>query len=219
MKLKNLFIAVLLVGLPLKAFSSTEDEDFMSYDAIVNELSSSSKSSLPGLPEGDSFDSILLHAGVGLATSYVFLSPKEGPRSYGFLKGFEANLGIDLFSRNWLAEGSLRSFGTEELRRDSYASLKEFDLKVVYQDALTGKMLFRLGGGMAARYLNYKFENDKGTQEQKFSTPATLISAGLKAQITSALSIGTELGYRSALVQDTIDDSAIDASLRLDARF
>lgn len=219
MKTKKLIILVVLILTSHLSWASTEDEEWVSYDSIISELSSSKSSTPNPSASGDPFANVLLHAGVGLATSYVFVSPQEGPRIYGFLRGMEANLGIDLFSRNWMAEGSVRTFGSEEFRQDQEVSLKEFDLKVVYQNALSRKLGFKFSTGLAARYLNYKFRTPNGFEEQNYSTPSALIGMGLKAHITPMVSVGTGIGYRWALIDETIDESAVDANLRLDAHF
>ncbi len=221
MKLNKLFIIAVILGFQINAFAVEDDttEDWMSYDNIISELSvnNSTKAALPA--SGDPFDHILIHTGVGLATTYVFLSPESGPRVYGFMRGFEVNFGIDLFSRNWMAEGSLRSFGTEELRKNTEASLKEFDLKVVYNDSLSKKLAYRFATGMAARYMDFKYIGAQGPEAKSYSTPSAILSTGLRAKISKAVSLGTDVGYRWALVDDTIDESAIDAGLRLDAHF
>lgn len=201
------------------AYDSTEGEDWVSYDSIISELSTSKGNANEVLPSDDAFDQIKLHAGVGLATSYVFVSPKQSSRVYGFLRGFEANMGIDLFSRKWMAEGTFRSFGSEELRQGEEISLKEFDLKVVYQDKMSNKLGYKFASGLASRYLNYIANTPNGRIEEKYSTPSAILATGLRAYVSPMISVGADVGYRWAMVEDTIDESAIDAALRLDARF
>lgn len=219
MKLTHLILSVVVLGFSPSLYASTEDEDWVSYDSIISELSSSKGSVSTPQASGDPFEMIKLHAGVGLATSYVFVSPTQRSRVYGFLRGFEANLGIDLFSNRWMAEGSFRSFGTEEFRKGEEVSLKEFDLKLVYQNRLSQKMGFKFATGLASRYLEYAYQTPENRIQEKHSTPSAILGTGLKAFVTPAISLGADVGYRWAMIDDTIDESAIDAALRLDARF
>lgn len=208
----------LVLSVPTLALA-TEEGEWVGYDSIVKELSAS-QSSTP-LPEEsvDPFDTILLHAGAGLVTSHISLSPKYGSRISGFMNGFEANLGIDLFSRHWIAEGSVRTFGSEEITTLQQVSLQEFDLKLVYQTPLARKWIMRAGTGLAARYLKYKELTAAGLEESNYSTPAGIMSVNLSTPITKSVSLGADLGYRWALIDDSIDRSSLDGSLRIDAHF
>ncbi|MEZ4872321.1 MAG: hypothetical protein R2827_08760 [Bdellovibrionales bacterium] len=135
-----------------------EEDDFYSYDQIVKELSGATSTNKTRLKRvvNDPFSNVLIHGGVGFTSSYLSLSPNNDSETItGFHSGIEATIGIDLFSRYWQAEGSVRSFGNETINKNQ-VSLKEFDLKIVYRDYWARKFFYRFGGGIAARYLKFK---------------------------------------------------------------
>lgn len=185
----------------------------MNFDDIVSDLRGSTEGKLGPV---DPFDDIMIHAGLGLATSYLSVRPEMGGRQTGFLTGVEANFGIDLFSRSWQAETSLRSFNSEKFSNDFTASLKEFDLKIMHTLSISSKMKLRMGGGLAARYM--KVDSNLAVQNE-YTTPASIFDGALRAQLTPALGIGAEVSLRNALISESIDRSSLNAALRLDAQF
>lgn len=191
------------------------DENDLSYDDIVSELSGQQRA--PILTR-DPFADVLIHTGVGFASSYTsILLPQQNLSNQVLLSGFEASLGIDLFSRHWMAEGSIRSFDPTELSTRQTLSLKEFDLKAIYRENLSRRLGLRMGLGLAARYLT--FSPSLQAPASTYSTPASLISTGLNARISRSFSLLAEVSYRRTLVSDTPDQSALQASLRLDGHF
>ena len=130
--LKNILIVSSLLILPLSALANQSDYD-VNYDSIISELSRSrGKVALDS--DEDPFNNIKLHGGVGFVTSLISISPGDRIIT-GLHNGVEANFGIDLFSRQWMAEGSIRSFGDSHLEGNNI-SLKEFDLKLTYHNRL-----------------------------------------------------------------------------------
>lgn len=153
-----------------------------------------------------------------MTTSHLTMVSPNGIEQTGFMKGVEINLGIDLFSKYWLAEGSLRSFGEEEFSH-SNASLKEFDLKLTYHNQLFPYIKVRTGGGIAARYLTYTDLDASPATKVEYTTPSSLIYAGIQAELSRMMSLGLELSYRNTMIEETVDKSALDASVRIDAHF
>lgn len=189
-----------------------------SYDDIVEQLSSGGRSRTQ--VQGDPLDQIQIHGGVAFASSYVSITPPHEKAVSGMLKGFEASFGIDLFSRHWMAEGAVRSYGSEKLSRQQEADLKEFDLKLVYKDRLSPMLLLRVGAGLAARYLNYRsWAEGRGPVEINQVTPASIFLVGFGVPINRTLSLGADLSYRSRLIDDTIDRSSLDIALGINANF
>ena len=90
--------------------AQVEDENLLDYDSIVRDLSSSTSQLETPLVSSDPFAQLLFHGGLGYATSYIIVDPENGPVINGVLKGIEFSLGIDLLSRNWMAEGAVRAF-------------------------------------------------------------------------------------------------------------
>lgn len=209
-------LAVLLCCPPLAHSQSDPDEEseLMSYDAIIRELSQG------GVTRGqsaraptDPFASVLLHGGVGLATTFGVFS-HQGQRIQMNQRGFQAALGIDLLSENWLAEATARSFAREKYGR-SDVSLKEFDLKLYYRNRFATQLGLRAGLGIAARYLNVA--SPSGVAE--YTTPAMVAGLGLEYFLGRSVSFGAELSARNSLIDETIDRSAIDATFRVDTHF
>ena len=216
-KLVSTAVFVLIAHSSL-AFSQDGEDDIVSFDSIVNELSSPSSTTRLDHSSTDPFANVLYHAGVGATSSQVTIRNSENKDIRGFMKGIEINLGIDLFSKNWRAEGSFRNFAEEKLSTN-LASLKEFDLKLAYQSIPKKSIVFRAGGGLAARYLTFT-ENVKGTLiRTEYTTPSSLIYLGMGSLISPAISIGAEVAFRSAMIDETADRSSLDASVRIDAKF
>lgn len=131
-------------------------------------------------------------------------------------KGIQVSLGIDLFSHNWKAEGTLRNY--DDQRIDSCnVSLKEFDLKLIYQDSLTNSLHLFGGGGIAARYLD--IQDELYGLKYEYSTPSSIFFLGGSTRITRMMNLGVEFSRRAAMISDTADREAFDMTIRLDAHF
>lgn len=214
--IKKVVLSAVVTLTPLLAFG--QQEEVYGYDSIVEELRSGSSSSYK-MGNPDPFASVLIHGGVALTSSYLSLSTPDSKPVFGMLRGFEASFGIDLLSRNWLAEGAVRSFGNDNLDKNHQASLKEFDLKVVYKSSFSRLLRMRVGAGIAARYLTFKRVESGKYIDTKYTTPSSILFVGLEAPLSRRFSIGSDLSLRSAMIDETIDRSTVDASVRLDAHF
>jgi len=215
MRLKTfLFVSAFFGSTIVQALSLDDTE--LDFDGIVSELSGQTRAVQS---DSDPFDSILLHAGVGLASSYVNVNPEYGSTRTGMLTGLEATFGIDLFSRNWLAEGAFRSYNSERLSKDLEIDIREFDLKFLYHGSFAKRLEARVGAGVSARYLSIVSSSVGLTSLQNYTTPSSLVFTGMSAQLARPVSLGAEIAYRSTLVSETIDRSSLTASLRLDAHF
>jgi hypothetical protein len=192
---------------------SGKDYKEISYDDLVNELSTKKKAALQN--ENDPFDSIKIHTGFGLITTATDVST-AGASGYRYMTGFQLSAGIDLFSPNWMAEGTLRNFGTSTDGSES-RSMREYDLKALYRDQLKGAVSYRLGAGFGTRNLHlsdsvkgYSFDN---------TTPLTVLVGGIDVAASSMLSFGIEAGLRTAMVTTTADKNSGDLTLHMDASF
>jgi len=210
-------LAVLLLMKSTVVFAQDTDESMVGYDSIVDQLST--PKSRAYLNSADPFSGLLLHAGLGMAMSMTNVN--TGKRSHnGFLQGIELNLAIDLFSPNWMAEGSYLNLGRTKINiasKEDRISLNEFDLKLVYHTSLGQLFSFRTGFGLAARYLAYK--NALLGEEKQYTTPDWMAFIGMEAKLSNTLTFGTELAYKTAMIDETIDESALSAGVRLDAHF
>lgn len=200
-------------GRPLSAHAS---DDYSSYDDIVRELKASEvATSVPSRTDSD-FEAIRIHAGTGFVSTHANFRTPGGMPDSASLNGFEVFMGIDLFSRNWIAEGAARSFNPEAFAGTKIA-LREFDLKIIHRDTIGRTVYWRGGLGVAARYIT--FDQKPLGLNDSYTTPATIFLLGLGAQFNSNLSLGADLNYRTALITDTIEKSAVDGNLRLTGTF
>jgi len=198
-----------------------EDSSYTNYDAIVNELKASvdDRPAPPPPPEDFDWQEVALHGGVGIATSLVSLTSPNGVAATGLLKGVEVNFGMNLFSRQVRAEGAFSSYAQEDLDPNLKADLKEFELRLIYLPAIQDKTVLRLGLGLAARYMNIESRVSGNWTDYQASTPSSLFLIGFEHKITNSITLGPDVSYRSAIVSDTFDKSAWDASFRLNATF
>lgn len=191
-----------------------DEETEIGYETIVSELSRvKTRGRDLSEDEDDLFDTVKIHTGVGLMQSLVRVR-SAGGEIEGFLRGVQATLGIDLFSRNWFAEGAIRSF-SEEPMEQAKIQLREFDLKIVYRSNPYNLFGFRGGAGLAARNLKLI---EAGTTSN-FSTPASVLLTGVDINISSKLSLGGEVSYRTAMVSDSADRNSFDIAVKIDAHF
>ncbi|HEX4924699.1 MAG TPA: hypothetical protein VFV50_11455 [Bdellovibrionales bacterium] len=205
--LTAIFAVALGFALSFSSARAAEDDE-IGYDTLVKELSAES----PG--SGDMFANVEIHFGAALANSMATIVPKGGSTLYSAQRGVQASLGIDLFSRHWLAEGSFINYIDRKI--DEYdVRLKEFDLKVIYRTRLDGSIGMRLGGGLAARYLTL----ETGGASETFTTPFTVISGGLETYLVKNFSLGAEVAARTTMTYETPDHSALDLTLRFDGHF
>ena len=194
-----------------------EDErDQLGYDAIINELNREAerpylKGKMSSSRGADPFDTILFHGGLGMATLMQSVSFDDGRSVYLGQKGIQASFGIDLFSANWMAEGTARTFNESE-DVPQKVSLQEFELKIMFKERLARQLGLRLGGGLSARYMNLH----RAGETRTYTTPSGLASLGFDIFINDKVSFGADLNGRSAMITDTPDKNSIDATLRVD---
>lgn len=208
------------------AFGNSDDasdSELMGYDAIVKELNRETQTPKPGHsraqlsqgPSRDPFDSIWIHGGVGFANMMQTLNLDNGQKLHLNQRGFQASLGIDLFSPNWMAEGVARSF-TESSDASTQVNLKEFELKIFYKNRFARNFGFRAGAGLAARYMNIR---QAGGLSMDYTTPSSVGTMGLDLFLSQGFSIGADLSARNTMIAETPDQTSYDATLRLDTHF
>jgi hypothetical protein len=216
----NKFISVMLITLVglavIRAHADDDETTYSGYQDIVNDLSSS-RYDAGSAAASDDFDVIRFHAGVGLITSHISLDLPHGLPSSMTMSGYEAHLGIDLFSPNWMAEGAVRSYDPEHFGGGEI-SLKEFDLLFLYSDKLSKGAEFNMGVGLAARYLDFT-DKVNGAFEHRSTTPATIFTSGVFLNLNSYVSVGPQISYRSPLTHDSADRGSFDGGLRFAGRF
>lgn len=215
-------ILILFIGLSsasVNAATTDSDESGLGYESIIGELE---KQDIPLPVAGESedpFDLAKIHLGFAMLSSYSNFQTANGKGESGLLTGFELSFGIDLFSPNWMALGSIRSYSSEKLGESLRAKLQEFDLKVFYKNYLSRRVQGVFGAGLSARYLDLKTEEAGMQKTTQYTTPASVLSAGFMARMGKQISIGPEFSYRSAMITETADKNAFDGMLKLDAQF
>lgn len=202
--------------------SDDSSSDDMSYDAIVDQLGrensarqASSRAKILRNTSTDPFDNVLMHGGIGVANYIQRVRLSDGTSYTMNQRGIQAALGLDLFSPNWMAEGTARSFGEEGNSRVR-SSVQEFELKVIYKDRTSKHLGYRAGLGLTGRYLTIK---EQGLAEAKYTTPSSVATVGGDFFVSDKFSVGADLNARTALIGETIDKNSFDATLRMDTHF
>jgi hypothetical protein len=217
MPIRNLkFLAAALLAFLMLSSTlvrAADDYQEVSYDDLVNQLSSKKKSVVRDA--SDPFDSIKIHTGFGLITSAANMSA-GGSSSYRYMTGFQLSAGIDLFSPKWLAEGTLRNFGTSTSGSES-RSMREYDLKALYKDTLTGRVGYRLGAGIGTRTL--RLSDSSKNYSVNDTTPVSVFVGGIDIGVSQLFSFGIEAGLRTAMVTTTADKNSGDLTVHMDASF
>lgn len=210
-------LGLLFLGLVLvyagSAKAATETEE-VTYDDLVNQLQQRRKR-VERSTADHPLDHLQIHAGVGLATSTNKLDIPES-RGERTLHGFQISVGIDLFSPEWVSEFVLRNFGTTE-RGSETRSLREIDLRAFYRTPLSKQLGYRLGAGLGTRY--FRFSDSRLRVSRGEETPCFVGFGGFESYLSSQVSLGVELGARTALVDRSIDRSSFDLMVRLDTFF
>lgn len=207
----TLFLA-LAIACPTLVLAADVEE--VSYDDLVNQLNRK-KQSYKQSAAHDPFDTLKIHAGLGLITSANQVSTTKGS-STRYQNGFQLSVGIDLFSPEWAAEAALRNFGQASTGSET-RSLREFDLKMMNRGSLSSAVGYRLGAGLGTRYL--KIEDGAQNISVNDSTATAIIFGGFEAFASKNMSLGIETGFRTALMNDTADKGSLDMMIRLDTYF
>ena len=214
-----LYIFASLLFVPALVLAE-DDGSYTSYDSIVSELRASADDRPPVLSSDDfSWDEVAIHGGIGLATSWASVSTPNGMVGSGLMKGLTLNFGTNLFTRKLRAEGAFSSYAQEGFTEGLKASLKEFELRLIYMAAMNAKTSLRFGLGIAARYLTLDAAPAGRWENFQSSTPSSVAMIGFERKITPTVAVGPDLSYRSALISETLDKSAWNASFRLNATF
>ncbi len=212
------YILLFLIPFISQAQYVNEEDDFISYESIVNQLKSKEKA--PRKYTKDPMSQVKIHLGVGYVTSLTRVRNVNGQDYRPNLNGFQTSFGIDLLSKYWIAEGTYRSFNETETDQSRF-QLQEFDLKLIHRDYLTDGLSYRMGGGIAARYLQSKILNVDTNEitETNQNTPAFVGQAGLHYAFSKTISLGAELAFRDSIISESIDQRAFDMTIRLDGQF
>jgi hypothetical protein len=201
-----------LVNIGTLAWADESEYDEVSYDSLVSELTqiNTSRSERQVSP----FEDVRIHTGVSLVTAMTNVVLRD-EKLTSINSGMQLSLGIDLFSKYWIAEGSLRSFDDYNSGKQTI-TLKEFDMKFLHSVPVSSYNIYG-GLGLSARYL-YLHNNETNAQND-YSTPASIVFLGFNKELGKSVSVGAECSRRATLISDTPDKTAYDLSLRMNAYF
>lgn len=216
-KLASMAVICSLFSLSTNGWAD-EDGSFTGYEDIVSELKASADEPLPKTEVTD-WDAVALHGGFALATSFLSTTAPNGAAGSGLLKGFELNVGSNLFSRKARGEIAFRSYSPETLSRELSATLREFEARLIFLPLLNDKTIMRMGPGLTSRQLELSSKGTGRNGTFKSSTPSFLLVMGVERKVSKNISVGPDVAYRSPLQRDSIDKSGWDASFRLNATF
>jgi hypothetical protein len=200
-----------------------EEEDYVSYEKIVDDLQSRTKkqpaSQLSARHSSgrDPFENVWIHAGVGFAQTTQNIDLPNGATVHMAGRGVQATLGIDILGPNLSAEGSVRNFGESEdspMGIATKTALKEFDLKVLIKTR-EGRFGLKGGGGLSARYMTVR----SGLETFDITTPASVLQIGGDLYLSQTVSLGLDLAVRTAMITETFDRTSYDGTLRIDTHF
>lgn len=193
------------------ASSSDEDYQEFSYDDLVNQLHSKTKKTVTN--SYSAFDDVRIHASIGYINSFADIETSNGSiRRHQ--NGLQLAMGMDLFSPNWFSEACFKNFGLTTGPKDE-VSLKAIELKIGYQNQVQGPWSYSLASGLSNRFLKYKNFSTGETLES--TTPSMLISMGVSAEVSKALSFGIDLTGKSPIVNETHDRGSYDFTIKMNA--
>jgi hypothetical protein len=221
------WIALALSWLPSSATMAQTDDEYIKYEQIVKELQSQVdrpevaapviRTKKPKAEFTDSFADIMIHVGLGgaIRTQTVGFNSAGAASNFNlFERGYQGALGVDLFSKRWLVEGTVRSFASQD-NPNLISSLKEIEMKLLYRQNVQPSMEARYGFGLGARSLSISTPYIQISE----STPVAIGSVGFGYYINSMLSVGVEGAVRSAMISDSRDRFSVDGTVRVDSHF
>jgi|GEM_PF-3842519 len=184
------------------------DDDSPGYDAAVRELKADLRNSEPPPPRIDK--TLHIEAGAAFVGSYV-----DASAGGAMLTGFDIHAGTEIYTPEWLAEISLRSFNSSRASGSASLSMDEYDAKIVHQNDLQKTVALRIGGGLSEQFLK---TTDNGGSHTSQAT-AFLAMVGLDKMFTPKFSLGPDVSYRMPLVGGADQKASLDASLRANFHF
>lgn len=182
------------------------------YEDIISELS---VQRTPQIRERSLLDEVKIHLGLSFVNSLFTLNSPEGKSISTSTRGLQFGLGIDLLSEQWIAEGTIKSYG-ETYEEEGTISASEFDLRIAYVNPLAKMIKMRFGTGIGARYLDVQWSNGQAVEYQ---TPVSIFFTGADLYITERLSLGGDISARTPMTDETPDSTAIEIAFKLDGHF
>ena len=128
---------------------ATTDDSFSAYESLVNELKVDAETEMKPKHEAMDWDSVALSGSLGFTGALVDV-PGAGS---GLLKGFEAALGSNLFSKQARAELAFRNYAGERLSNHGHVDMREVEARAIFLPPLGEATRVRMGLGLNERLL------------------------------------------------------------------
>ena len=208
MKTLSFILTILFAG---QVFAQYE-----SYDEIVSKLSKYNDENLSDNQayRGEVRTYSRAHLGLGIAQTFYDADAVAFDSRMQNQGGLLINVGVDVLDEKWGLEGSYSNFGTANTD-NTQIKLREFALKGLYKPSINKTWAMRLGFGVSSRFLDL---NNSETSES-YRTPSGLFLIGVDSYITKMISVGADLNFKTAMINDTIDKNSVDLSFRVDTHF
>jgi opacity protein-like surface antigen len=205
-----------LTCISFKAYSSTESEEISLPDSVRRSIASQS------VDDTSAFDECRIHGGVSLINSFQDYSIAAGIRERGGIRGFDLNLGIDLFSPHWIAEGEIIALPESQIN-DTRLSSNGFELRMLYDTNIIESVTVHGGVGIASRSYHIKTlarADLSGVQagERSFASGATVLVGGADYWPSQEISIGIEVSNHIPMANGD-DPTSIDMGIKLNGHF
>ena len=207
--------SILVAGLFLFTFAATKVRaeqivEELTYDDLLSQLNAKRTKISDSI--SDPYKNLKLHFGFGLLSTAHNYEVKNDPIT-SYFSGFQVSGGVDLFSQYWRSDILLRNFGQHSSANDS-KNIRDIDLKgshVIFNEDISHS----IASGVGYRIFEYH-KNEVGFTE---TSSHLLFSYSLAFVTKSQLSIGPEIAYRTAIVNQTSDRSSLDLTLKMDSSF
>jgi hypothetical protein len=212
-------LLALLCGGATNVWALDDDESFSNYESIVSELKASAEDYKPVHEEPD-WAAVALHGGLGLTATYVNIDiPSFGVTSSGLLKGFEAHIGFNMFTRNARLEAAFRNYAHDGISSSMQADMREIETTLVFLPHLQDKLLLRMGAGISERFIEVQGRTPAGEFHKSSSAPNYSLMLGFERGISKSVAIGPDFSHHAPLDASSFSKSSWDASFRLNATF
>lgn len=203
------FILTVLMGLNVYA-------DYESYDEIVDKLSKYSNTEVIKKPVYTSSSRTFSTAHLGLGFTQTFYDADASNLNSNMQNqgGLLVTVGVDLLNEQWGVEGSFINFGKLETS-NSDVKLKEFTIRGLYKPSVAKNWNMRLGLGVSSRFLDVS----NSETNRSYKTPSGLFLFGIESYMNSFISVGADLSFKTAMINDTIDKNSVDLAFKVDTHF
>lgn len=190
--------------------------DYESYDEIVDKLSKYSNTEVTQKPVFTSSSRTFSTAHLGLGFTQTFYDADASSLNSNMQNqgGLLVTVGVDLLNEQWGVEGSFINFGKLEAS-NSDIKLKEFTIRGLYKPSVAKNWNMRLGLGVSSRFLDIS----NSEINRSYKTPSGLFLFGIESYMNSFISVGADLSFKTAMINDTIDKNSIDLAFKVDTHF